>query len=90
MKNAGYTDDLALLANTPAQAESLLRSQEPITGSIGFPVNADNTEYMCFKQEGAISILNSKPLKLVDQFTYLGSCCGPVKGPEERHELGIT
>ena len=27
---------------------------------------------MCFKQ-GAISILNGKPLKLVDQFTYISS-----------------
>ena len=21
---------------------------------------------------------------------FLTNCCGPVKGPEERHELGIT
>ena len=28
---------------------------------------------MCFKQEGAISTLTRKPLKLVNQFTYLGS-----------------
>ena len=28
---------------------------------------------MPFKQDGAISTLNSKPLKLVDHFTYLGS-----------------
>ena len=27
---------------------------------------------MYFKQEGDISTLNAKPLKLVDQFTYLG------------------
>ena len=28
---------------------------------------------MYFKQKGAIFILNRKPLKLVDQFTYLDS-----------------
>ena len=28
---------------------------------------------MCFKQEGAISTLGGKPLKLVNQLTYLGS-----------------
>ena len=41
--------------------------------SIGFHMNIDKTDYMCFKQEGAISTLNGRPLKLVDKFTYLGS-----------------
>ena len=27
---------------------------------------------MCFKQEGTISILSGKPLRLIDSFTYLG------------------
>ena len=31
------------------------------------------TEYKCFKQKGANCTLRGKPLKLVDQFTYLGS-----------------
>ena len=30
-------------------------------------------EFMHFKQEGAISILSGNTMKLVDQFTYLGS-----------------
>ena len=29
--------------------------------------------FMCFNQDGAISSLNGKPLKFVDQFIYLGS-----------------
>ena len=28
---------------------------------------------MCFKQDGVISTLNEKPLKINDQFTYFGS-----------------
>ena len=32
-----------------------------------------NAKFICFKQEGAISTLSVKPLKLVDLFTYLGS-----------------
>ena len=28
---------------------------------------------MCFKQNGAISLLNGKPLKLVEQFIFFGS-----------------
>ena len=30
-------------------------------------------EFMCFKLEGDISTLSGKPLKFVDQSTYLGS-----------------
>ena len=33
---------------------------------------SDKTEFMCFNQNGAIS-LNDKPLQLVDDFTYLRS-----------------
>ena len=65
-----YADDLALLVNTSAQVESQLHSQEQVAGSISIP---NKTEFMCFKQKGAISTLSSKPLKSVDKFTYFGS-----------------
>ena len=39
-----------------------------------FHVNAHKTEYMCFNQAGDISTLEWTSLKLVDKFTYLGSC----------------
>ena len=55
-----YADDIMLLANTPAQAESLLHSLEQVAGSIGLHVNADKTEYMCFNQRGNISPLNGR------------------------------
>ena len=71
--NADYADDIALLANSPAQAESLLHSLEGAAGSISLHVNAHKTEYMCFNQRGDISTLNDDPLKLVGKFTYLGS-----------------
>ena len=32
-----------------------------------------NNKLVCFKQNGAICTLSGKPLKLIDQFTYLGS-----------------
>ena len=70
---ADCTDDIGLLANTPAQAKSLWHSLERAAGSIGFHVNAHKTEYMCLNQTGNISTLNSSSLKLVDKFTYLGS-----------------
>ena len=62
-----------LLANTPAHAEFLLYSLEWAVGSIRLHVNADKTEYMCFKQSGDISTLNGGYMKLVDKFTYIGN-----------------
>ena len=34
---------------------------------------------MVVKQEGSTSILGSKPLKLVDKFTYLGSYISSIE-----------
>ena len=66
-------DDIALLANTPNQAETLLNSLERADAGIGLHVNAHKTEYMSYNQTGDISTLDGTCLKLVDKFTYLGS-----------------
>ena len=71
--DADYADDLALLANTPNQAETLLHSLERAAAGIGLHFNANKTEYMCYNQTGNIDTLNGASLKLVDKFTYLGS-----------------
>ena len=71
--DADYADDIAILANTPDQAETLLHSLERAAAGIGLHVNAHKTEYMCFNQIGDISTLDGSSLKLVDKFTYLGS-----------------
>ena len=71
--DANYAEDIAILANTPNQAETLLHSLEQATADIGLHVNAHKTEYMCYNQTGDISTLDGTPLKLVDKFTYLGS-----------------
>ena len=71
--DAHYADDLALLANTPNQAETLLHNLERAAAGIGHHVNADKTEYMCYNQTGNIATLDGASLKLVDKFTYLGS-----------------
>ena len=60
-----YTDDIAILANTPNQAETLLHSLEWAVAGIGLHVNAHKTEYMCYNQTGDISTLDGTPLKLV-------------------------
>ena len=71
--DADYANAIALLANTPNQAETLLHSLEWATSGIGLHVNAHKTEFMCFNQKGDISTLDRTSLKLVDKFTYLGS-----------------
>ena len=68
-----YTDDIPLLANAPAQAETLLHSLERAAAGRGLHVNAHKTEYMCFNQTGDISTLIGSSLKQVDKFTYLVS-----------------
>ena len=70
---ADYADDIAILANTPNQAETLLHSLEWAAAGIDLYVNAHKMEYMCYNQTGDISTLDGTPLKLVDKFTYLGS-----------------
>ena len=74
-----YADDIALQANTLAQAETLLHSLEWAAASISLHVNTDKTEYMCFNQRGDISTLNGNSLKHVDKFTYLGSSVSSTK-----------
>ena len=71
--DADYADDLALLANTPNQAETLLHSLERDAAGIGLHVNAHKTEYMCYNQTGNTTTLDRASMRLVDKFTYLGS-----------------
>ena len=70
---ADHADDIALLVNTPNQAETLLHSLERAVAGIGLHVNAHKMEYMCYNQTGDICTLDGISLKLVDKFTYLGS-----------------
>ena len=66
-------DDTAVLANTPAQAETQLHSLKWTAVGTGLHVNAHKTKYMCFNQTGDIFTLGGSSLKLVDKFTYLGT-----------------
>ena len=62
MTDADYADDLALLANTPAQAESLLHSLKQALGGTGLNINPNTTVFICFKHKWDISTLSGKPL----------------------------
>ena len=79
INDANYTNDIALLANASAQAETLLHSLERVAAGISLHVNAHKIEYMCFNQTGNISTLNGSSLKLVDKFPYLGSSVSSIE-----------
>ena len=75
-------DDIAIPANTPNQAETLLHSLEQATAGIGLHVNAHKTEYMCFNQTGNISTLHTGISMLAarhddddDNYSYLTCTC---------------
>ena len=72
--DADYADDLALLANTPNQAEKLLHSLKRAATGLGLHVNAHKTECMCYNQTGNITTLETS-----DKFTYLGSSVSSTK-----------
>ena len=85
--DADYADDIAILSNTPDQAETLLYSLERAAAGIGLYVNAHKTEYMCYNQTGDISTVEGTPLKLLDKFTYLVSS---VESTEKDIETRLT
>ena len=53
--DADYANDIVILANAHAQAETLLHSQERAAAGIGLPINTHKTEFMCFNQTDDIS-----------------------------------
>ena len=66
IKDAKYVYNLALLANMPAQAKSLLLSEEKAARSIDIYMKTKKIEFMSFKRQWATTILSARPLKLVD------------------------
>ena len=52
--DADFADDIAVLANAPAQAETLLQCLERTSADIGLHVSAHKTECMCFNLTGTI------------------------------------
>lgn len=64
-------DELALLADTITEVETLLHSLETAAKDIGLFVNARKTELLCSLKEESIKPLVSRHFKLVDTFNYL-------------------
>ena len=79
ISDTDYANDIAILANTPIQAETLLHTLEQAATGIGLHVNALKMEYMCFNQTGNFSTKGGSSLKIVDKFTYLRSSVSSTK-----------
>ena len=71
--DADYADNMALMADTIADAQTLLYSLETASGDIGLYVNAKKTECMSYNQIGTMHTLSSDGIKSVSFFFYLGS-----------------
>ena len=72
--DADNADDITLLANTLAQAETPLHSLERAAAcGISIHVNTDKIGYMRFTQKVYISTQNDNSLKLVEKLIYIGS-----------------
>ena len=71
--DSDYANYIALLANTPAQAKTLIHNLQWASAGLGLHLMSHKTEYMCFNQRGDISTLNCSSLKLLGRLTYLGS-----------------
>ena len=71
--DADYADEIALRANAPARAKTLLHSLKRAAAGIDLHVNAEKTVHMCFNQRDDIYTLNGCSLKIGDKFTYLRS-----------------
>ena len=70
MTEAAYEDDLALI-HTPDQIEFPLYGLDLAAGSIDLHVNANKTEYPCFKQNGATRFVDFQAS--ADRFGCLNS-----------------
>ena len=79
--DADYADDLAAIADYLTEATILLHAIEEAASEVGLYVNAGKTKVLVFNQHhsGAIKSLNNETIKVVQEFTYLGSNIASTK-----------
>ena len=87
--DADYADDIAILANTPNQAETLLHSLERAAGGIGLYVNAHKTEYKCYNQNVRIRDVALKTCQNRWTIGKSGERGSGISVPVIRHDIYI-
>ena len=76
LTDADFADDIALISQSLANAQSLLRSLEEASNCVGLYLNETKTEYMnkcSLHTNDGIKTLQETLLKLVEDYKYLGS-----------------
>ena len=70
-----FADDIALLSDTPAEAQELLQRVEEQAQTVGLHMNSDKTKVMKYNENRDVPIrsLNGNNLERVTDFQYLGS-----------------
>ena len=69
-----FADDIALLSDTAAQAQELLRKVENAACCVGLHMNVKKTQFMTFNQPDVeIRTVDGSSLEEVNDFKYLGS-----------------
>ena len=74
-----YADDPVLLKKNLLNPNLCYHSLEQAASCFGLYLSSEKTEIICLNQDGVISSLNGKPLKLVDKFIYLGGDISSTK-----------
>ena len=74
LTDTDFADEIALLSNTIEDAQKLLTLVVDTARQIGLNINEEKTEYMTYNiQENNHLTANSKVIKEVQEFKYLGS-----------------
>ena len=76
---ADFADDIAHVANTIIQTESLLPRLEQATDSNGYHVSPYKMENMSFNQKGNIFKINGGSLKLADKLNCSASSASSIE-----------
>jgi hypothetical protein len=76
-----FADDIALLSDTAAQAQQLLRNVENAALRVGLHMNAKKTQFMVYNQPTDVEIqtVDGSLLQEVKDFKYLGSWVGSTE-----------
>ena len=77
-----YADDCALVAHSPAAMQHALNIMSSVYSSLGLVINTQKTEVIVQERSPSpvppVFSINGTPLKVVQQFCYLGSILTPT------------
>ena len=75
LSDTDFADDIALIADTVKEVETLMQEVERVAASVGLKMNEGKTKFITQNIENPDSIksLSNSTIEYVEDFTYLGS-----------------